>query len=128
MGLYAHGRLEFAALYAEHHPDVRALLIETHTQSAYARQLNALSVQEARLRRYVEKDLAELQKLQDDRADREGAETVLAAAASSTHSHQAPEPNTKNENGFEFSNSLSTDSPRSESELVTYINGKLTRH
>jgi hypothetical protein len=67
-GIYALGRLEFAAEFAsEQDPAVRAALIEAKTFLTYQRQLNNLSIQESRLRRQREKDLAAVRRLQEER-------------------------------------------------------------
>jgi hypothetical protein len=66
-GIYALGRLEFAALFEHEDPAVRPALLEAKTFLVYQKQLNNLSVQENRLRRQREKDIAELQQLQADR-------------------------------------------------------------
>jgi len=67
MGIFALGRLEFADLFPEYDEDSRKILIEAKTYLAYQRQLNNLSIQEGRLRRQAEKDLAALQALQQPR-------------------------------------------------------------
>jgi hypothetical protein len=65
MGVYALGRLEFAEKFAaERDEAVRNALIEAQTFLTYQRQLNNLSIQEIRLRRQREKDLADLKELQ----------------------------------------------------------------
>lgn len=134
MGLYARGNLEFANLYADEDPNVRGLLIEMHTHTVYSRQLSNLSVQEARLRRYVEKDRAELKIMQTERLEREGEKKTMtaSAAASSSEGSRGSEASPKNQNGFEFSNSVSA-APRPVAEAPVYINnaypnGKTTRH
>ena len=66
-GIYALGRLEFAELFPQESEPVRKQLIEAKIFLAYQRQLNNLSIQENRLRRQREKDLAALKQLQDDR-------------------------------------------------------------
>jgi hypothetical protein len=66
-GIYALGRLEFAELFPQETEPVRKQLIEAKIFLAYQRQLNNLSIQENRLRRQREKDLAALKQLQDDR-------------------------------------------------------------
>src|SRR5881227_3718826 len=48
-------------------PQARAALIEAKVFLTYQRQLNNLSVQENRLRRQREKDIAALRELQDER-------------------------------------------------------------
>ena len=84
-GIYALGRLQFAEEFASHPPAAAAALIEAKTFLTYQRQLNNLSIQEARLRRQCEKDTAELAKLQQLRAEAERAKTKAEAkvAASS---------------------------------------------
>ena len=73
-GIYALGRLEFAELFPQEPEPVRKQLIEAKIFLAYGRQLNNLSIQENRLRRQREKDLAALKQLQDDRKrERESA-------------------------------------------------------
>jgi hypothetical protein len=79
MGIYAVGRLEFAELFANEDEAVRKQLIEAKVFLAYQRQLNNLSVQEARLRRQREKDAAALRELQDQRKRRRQARLDVAA-------------------------------------------------
>jgi hypothetical protein len=68
MGIYALGRLEFAEKFSnEQDESVRNALIEAQTFLSYQRQLNNLSIQENRLRRQREKDLADLKQLQTRR-------------------------------------------------------------
>jgi hypothetical protein len=67
MGIYALGRLEFAELFPDQEEGVRKQLIEAKIYLAYHRQLANLSIQEGRLRRQAEKDLAALQALQQPR-------------------------------------------------------------
>ena len=73
MGIYAVGRLEFANLFDDQDAALRPALIEAHTYLAYHRQLNNLSIQEARLRRQRDKDTAALKQLQSERHTRETA-------------------------------------------------------
>ena len=62
-GIYAIGRRELAAQFAEEEDEaVRKAMIEAQIFLSYRRDLNNLSVQEARLRRQYEKDEAELQR------------------------------------------------------------------
>src|SRR3974377_982074 len=67
MGPFALGRMEFADLFPDYEEGSRKILIEAKTYLAYQRQLNNLSIQEGRLRRQPEKDLAALQALQQPR-------------------------------------------------------------
>ncbi|MBV8552520.1 MAG: hypothetical protein JOY54_14565 [Acidobacteriaceae bacterium] len=102
MAIYAKGSLEFAGLFESHEPAQRPGLIELHTFLAYERQLRNLHIQEARLRRQLEKDSAELRTLQEERSRREArdldvaAKLYLAAKQDGKVFHPA-------DHGFEFS-------------------------
>jgi len=75
-GIYALGRLEFAAVFAEEDPAVCASLIEAKTFLVYQKQLNNLGVQEARLRRQLENDRQRLEQIQKTRAKAEERKVV----------------------------------------------------
>ena len=80
MGIYAVGRLEFAEKFAqEENPAVQSALIEAQVFLTYQRQLNNLSIQEGRLRKQREKDIAELKDLQTKRAHKTAHEIHTAA-------------------------------------------------
>ncbi|HEY1214052.1 MAG TPA: hypothetical protein VGE93_10525, partial [Bryobacteraceae bacterium] len=66
-GIYALGRMELAAQFAAADESLRNALIEAKTYLVYHRPLNNLTVQENRLRRQREKDLAQLKQLQQER-------------------------------------------------------------
>jgi hypothetical protein len=67
-GIYAIGRRELAAQFADEEDEaVRKAMIEAQVFLTYRRDLNNLSVQEARLRRQYEKDEAELKRLVAER-------------------------------------------------------------
>jgi hypothetical protein len=103
-GIYAVGRLEFAAEFPQEEPEVRKHLIEAKIFLAFQRQLNNLSIQESRLRRQREKDTAALRELQEKRARErnallnQAARQYMAAVKEGTHDTWEPA-----ENGFEFS-------------------------
>lgn len=59
-GIYALGRLEFKEKFSEEPESVRASLIDAHTFLTYRKDLNNLSVQEARLLRMREKTVSAL--------------------------------------------------------------------
>ena len=103
-GIYAVGRLEFAADFPSEDPAVRTHLIEAKIFLAYQRQLNNLSIQESRLRRQREKDAAALHELQQKRKQKEKKRLTEAARqyiqAVHEERHQEWEPD---EHGFEFS-------------------------
>jgi hypothetical protein len=72
MGIYAVGRLELASNFQDtEDPQARAALVEAKIFLTYQRQLNNLSIQEGRLRRQRDKDLATLQELQAYRRQQE---------------------------------------------------------
>jgi hypothetical protein len=68
MAIYARGRQEFADSYAEH-DDValRTSLIDLDVHLKYEKQLRNLQLQESRLQRRYEKEMAELRRLQQER-------------------------------------------------------------
>lgn len=99
MAIYALARVEFAGKFQDYEPATAAALIEAQAFITYHRQLNNLSIQEARLRRQFEKDSAELLKLQKERADRESQEPPhVSAPAAGVQSA----PSFTFDNGFEF--------------------------
>jgi hypothetical protein len=67
MAIYARGREEFAAQFEALDPAVRAARIDLETFVHYEKPLRNLQLQEGRLRRHREKDLAELRELQEQR-------------------------------------------------------------
>jgi hypothetical protein len=81
MGIYALGRLEFAELFPEYDEGSRKILIDAKVFLAYQRQLVNLGIQEGRLRRQAEKDLAALQALQEPRIRETEARLNEAAQA-----------------------------------------------
>jgi hypothetical protein len=93
MAIYARGRSEFAALYSGQPEEIRAM-IDLETFLKYEKQLRNLHLQESRLARRREKELAELRALQ---LQRKSAETEKAKAAAAPSKTAAPA------NGFEFS-------------------------
>jgi hypothetical protein len=67
-GIYAIGRCELASQFADEEDEaVRKAMIEAQIFLSYRRDLNNLSIQEARLRRLYEKDEAELKGLLAER-------------------------------------------------------------
>jgi hypothetical protein len=99
MAIYAQGRVEFADQFEHEAPEVRPILIEMHTHLEYEKPLRNLHIQEARLNRRREKELAELRALQQQRKAKE--------AEAAAQLHAAPKPSARAahaQNGFEFSN------------------------
>ena len=79
--LFAKGRIEFAELFNEQDPAARPHLIDAHTFIAYEKQIRNLQLQEARLARRREKEIAELRKLQAERIQKEPNQKTLKSAA-----------------------------------------------
>jgi hypothetical protein len=98
MGIYALGRLNFKDMFPQEEPAVREALIQAHTFITHQKEINNLSIQELRLRRNYQKDLAELKELQTLRAQRE----KIAKTAGSRTARSAPSL-PESEIGFEFS-------------------------
>ena len=71
MALFAKGRIEFANLFEEADLAARPLLIDAHTFLVYEKQIRNLQIQEARLARRREKEMAELRTLQQQRKEKE---------------------------------------------------------
>jgi hypothetical protein len=69
--LFALGRVEFAQTF-DHEPEpVRSALIQAHTLRTYAKDLNNLSIQETRLDKRFQRELAELNRIQAERHEEE---------------------------------------------------------
>ena len=69
--LFAKGRIEFAELFNEQDLALRPHLIDAHTFITYEKQIRNLQLQEARLARRREKEIAELRRLQNERIEKE---------------------------------------------------------
>jgi hypothetical protein len=88
MGIFALGRMEFADLFPEYDEGSRKILIEAKTFLAYQRQFANLSIQEGRLRRQAEKDLAALRAVQQPRLQKAQARLDEAAGLYISAVHQ----------------------------------------
>ncbi|MGH9622581.1 MAG: hypothetical protein ACRD45_23095, partial [Bryobacteraceae bacterium] len=102
MGIYARGRMQFAAQFEQEDPAVRLGLIELETFLFYEKQLRNLNIQEARLRRQREKDTAELKQLQKERIQKEQHELEMASKLYLAAKHEN-KPFDPAEFGFDFS-------------------------
>ena len=100
--LYALGQLEFADKFDAEAGPVRAGLIQAHTFLAYQKQFNNLVIQETRLFRRFEKELAELKEIQAERFERERRELDQAARLY-LDAKQQNKPFDPSGFGFEFS-------------------------
>jgi hypothetical protein len=102
--VFAKGRLEFAELFADADPAQRAAFIDLHTFEVHYKTLHNLQIQDARLGRRLDKEIAELRALQQAR--REQAQKDLVEAASCyLAAKKAGEIWTPEENGFEITTS-----------------------
>src|SRR5690348_2148931 len=72
--LFAKGRIEFADLFNEQDLVARPHLIDAHTFITYEKQIRNLQLQEARLARRREKEIAELRRLQAERIQKQQQE------------------------------------------------------
>lgn len=99
--IFARGRIEFAEQFKDHDPDLRSPLLELEIFLAYEKQLRNLQIQEARLHRRREKDMAELRGLQDQRERLQQSEARAAKLRSTARLGNTPVP--APELGFEFS-------------------------
>ncbi|HEY6986894.1 MAG TPA: hypothetical protein VH369_00845 [Bryobacteraceae bacterium] len=72
--LFAKGRIEFAELFNEQDLAARPHLIDAHTFITYEKQIRNLQLQEARLARRREREIAELRKLQAERMQKQQQE------------------------------------------------------
>ncbi len=113
MAFYARGRSEFAAKFEQEDRNVLPGLCDLETFLVYGKQLRHLELQENRLHRQREKDLAELRRLQDARLQA-GEAALLQAETNRVPVTQAPldaDPerelhNFSTKRGFEFSNDI----------------------
>src|SRR5690349_21915243 len=99
--IFAKGRIEFAELFNEQDLAARPHLIDAHTFIAYEKQIRNLQLQEARLARRREKEIAELRRLQTERIQSKtgtGEHSAPFAESDACPRFAAP-------NGFVFSTS-----------------------
>ena len=99
---YAKGREEFAELFAKADPAQRPSLIELHTYETYNKQFRNLQLQESRLARRREKEIAELRRLQQERLQKHQAALEEAARVYLAAQHDG-QPFVHPQNGFVFS-------------------------
>ncbi len=83
MAIYARGREEFADKFDEQDLAVRSARIDLETFIQYQKPLRNLQIQEGRLQRQREKDMAELSELQEKRSETEQPQTETAAVVAS---------------------------------------------
>jgi hypothetical protein len=136
--LFAKGRIEFAELFDEQELAARPHLIDAHTFLAYEKQIRNLQLQEARLTRRREKEMAELRRLQADRTARCAAQQhLLATLAPVVRVQEArfeKEANQKTpkpaHNGFVFSTPQTGACPAaiSAANPHTSVGGVVTEH
>jgi hypothetical protein len=78
MAIYARGREEFAEQFEELDPAARSARLDLETFIHYQKPLRNLQLQEGRLQRQREKDMAELRELQQERRKPDEARAALA--------------------------------------------------
>ena len=104
--LYAQGYLDFENAFEDHHPALRRGMIELQAHLKYEKHLRNLQLQENRLQRRYEKEMAELRNLQAERKVKE--ESTLPDVPART------EPRTSVSGGFEFSTFTSNAEPAAD--------------
>jgi hypothetical protein len=110
--IYARGRIQFANQFDDYEPALRCSLIELETHLAYEKQLRNLQLQESRLHRRREKDLAELRQAQSERRNRD-TQTLETASRLCAQAKRANKPSDPKLVGFEFSTA----------EVEAYVDG-----
>lgn len=100
-GIYALGRLQYAEKFADQPEAIRATLLDAFIFQACQRDLRNLGIQESRLRRQREKDLAELKELIQERLAKHEAR-LNAAAHMYERFKENGDPFDPVEFGFEF--------------------------
>jgi hypothetical protein len=106
LAIYAQGHLQFANSLDGHDPSLHASMIELQTFLTYEKQLRNLQLQEARLHRRREKDIAALRKLQEERKEesrQKQLEVLDAAVRQYVIARHDKKPFDPAANGFEFS-------------------------
>ena len=101
MAIYARGRDQFAEKFAHEDPVVRASKIDLETFLVYEKQLRNLQLQEGRLRRQRDKDLADLRTMQKEREAREKFQLAMASKLYLAAQHDGL-PFDPADHGFEF--------------------------
>jgi hypothetical protein len=102
LGIYALGCLEFASKFEHEDPAIQSALLDAYVFQTHQKQLNNLSVQEARLRKHRETDAAELHRLQHQRKKHADSQKLMAINLYED-AQKADLPFDPAEFGFEFS-------------------------
>ncbi len=100
--LYARGRTQFAEKFAAEPADAQPGMIELETYLVYEKQFRNLQLQETRLRRQRDKDLADFREAQQDRNKQE-AQDLATAATIYQVARSRNQPFDPADHGFEFS-------------------------
>jgi hypothetical protein len=74
MGIFALGHIELAEKFANRDESLRKSLIDAQIYITYQHQLSNLSIQQGRLSRQRERDIAALEKMQQQRKEAHGRE------------------------------------------------------
>jgi hypothetical protein len=81
MAIYARGREEFAEQFEDLDPAIRSARLDLETFIHYQKPLRNLQLQEGRLQRQREKEMAELRELQQERRQTEQPQAAPAKSA-----------------------------------------------
>ena len=100
--LYARGRSQFAEKFVAEPADAQPGMIELETYLVYEKQFRNLQLQETRLRRQRDKDLADLREAQQERNKQE-AQDLATAATMYQVARSRNQPFDPADHGFEFS-------------------------
>lgn len=120
LALQVKGQEEFAEAFGSLTPAARSVRIELETQLKYEKQFRNLQLQQARLHRIREKDLAELRLTQEDRKTERAA--LLTNAHRLFHETKANgQPFNPGDYGFEFSMAEITHNPQIPRPASFYI-------
>jgi len=101
-GIYALARIEFAHKFDDQPEELRPGLTQSFTFLAYQKQLNNLSIQEARLNRQLVKIISDLRALQHHRQQQQQAR-LTEAARQYIAANKTKKPFNHKEFGFDFS-------------------------
>lgn len=102
MAIFAQGQIEFSDMFEDHDSSLRPAMIELQTAIKFEKQLRNLQLQEARLARRREREMAELRKLQSERRTAE-ADALALVSARYVVARRSEASCDLSSNGFEFS-------------------------
>jgi hypothetical protein len=104
--IYAVGSIELAEEYQDYDADMRPSMIQLAVHLKYEKQIRNLQLQESRLVRRREKEIAELRQLQEARQAQDANRTPSVSERARSSIAQPVAPVASIQNGFEFSNAV----------------------